>query len=29
MRGQTYEAVLAVRKRTGSLTLHTFYKVGV
>ncbi|MGN8097171.1 phage portal protein [Methylobacterium sp. 22177] len=28
IRGQTYEAVLAVRKRTGSLTLHTFYKIG-
>ncbi|MCB4802661.1 hypothetical protein QO001_002213 [Methylobacterium brachiatum] len=25
---QTYDAVLAVRKRSESLTLHTFYKVG-
>lgn len=28
IRGQTYEAVLAVRKRTGSLPLHTFYEIG-
>ncbi|MBA9061695.1 HK97 family phage portal protein [Methylobacterium fujisawaense] len=28
IRGQTYEAVLAVRKRSRSLTLHTFYKIG-